>query len=386
MEWTKELIDKLIKLYPNHTNKEISKLLDVELKNIINKSKKLKLKKDKYFVLSLKRENAQKRKKYINLEELIRIAKSYSSRYEFQKNDLLAYRIARRDGFIDKVCSHMKKQRYSCPQLALHYIVKKILNTETIYNGRKIIPPYELDIYLPKYKLAFEYDGKPWHKNNKNDLIKNEICKNKKINLIRIVEKSRNYLNDIKTQLITNIKVIGEYTNIKISVNDIFDISNDEIKDFIKQNVINENKVKEIIKKYKTIGDFKKQEPYLYGKLSRSGSLAEYTQELKRQRIKWDKKIIEKKISKYIFLNDFTKNENACYLYIHRNKLEYMLDGLKSKVSPPITKEKILDNVLNNNYRNIYEFQKKQGSMYQKAWRIGLLSEIKEIINNYKSE
>jgi hypothetical protein len=124
----------------------------------------------------------------------------------------------------------------------------------------------------------------------------------------------------------------------------------------------------------------------LYGKLSRSGSLAEYTQELKRQRIKWDKKIIEKKISKYIFLNDFTKNENACYLYIHRNKLEYMLDGLKSKVSPPITKEKILDNVLNNNYRNIYEFQKKQGSMYQKAWRIGLLSEIKEIINNYKSE
>lgn len=35
---------------------------------------------------------------------------------------------------------------------------------------RKVIPPYELDIYIPNKKLAIEYDGLYWHSeaNGKN--------------------------------------------------------------------------------------------------------------------------------------------------------------------------------------------------------------------------
>lgn len=36
-------------------------------------------------------------------------------------------------------------------------------NVEVIQNSRTIIPPYELDIYLPEHKLAIEYCGLYWH-------------------------------------------------------------------------------------------------------------------------------------------------------------------------------------------------------------------------------
>ena len=36
-------------------------------------------------------------------------------------------------------------------------------DTEIILNSRKIIPPMELDIYLPEYKLAIEVDGLMFH-------------------------------------------------------------------------------------------------------------------------------------------------------------------------------------------------------------------------------
>jgi len=38
-----------------------------------------------------------------------------------------------------------------------------------LFNSRKIIPPKELDIYLPEYGLAIEYNGLYWHSYGKND-------------------------------------------------------------------------------------------------------------------------------------------------------------------------------------------------------------------------
>jgi hypothetical protein len=67
-------------------------------------------------------------------------------------------------------------------------------NTESkiIKNNKKIINPYELDIYIEELKLAFEFNGLFWH--NENNLHKNyhlrktEMCEEKGIQLIHIYE------------------------------------------------------------------------------------------------------------------------------------------------------------------------------------------------------
>ena len=41
---------------------------------------------------------------------------------------------------------------------------KKIFKCDVNINVRTKIKPYELDIYISEYNIAFEYDGKLWHK------------------------------------------------------------------------------------------------------------------------------------------------------------------------------------------------------------------------------
>ena len=66
-----------------------------------------------------------------------------------------------------------------------------------IFNDRKIIYPNELDIYLPDYKLAIEFNGLYWHSSNnvysdsnlKNKhAIKTDMCNLKAIQLFHIFE------------------------------------------------------------------------------------------------------------------------------------------------------------------------------------------------------
>ena len=69
------------------------------------------------------------------------------------------------------------------------------------HNTRTIIKPYELDIYIPELKLAFEFNGMFWHSNrgirrrtkgkfktSKYHKMKSKICKSKGIKLIHIPE------------------------------------------------------------------------------------------------------------------------------------------------------------------------------------------------------
>ena len=52
----------------------------------------------------------------------------------------------------------------------IELIVRNMLDEvkiEHIDNSRKIIPPYEIDIFLPDYNIGIECDGKFWHQNAK---------------------------------------------------------------------------------------------------------------------------------------------------------------------------------------------------------------------------
>ena len=89
-----------------------------------------------------------------------------------------------------------------CPKCSIlisknEEIISKLLksktNFEILERVKTIIPPYELDIYIPDKKLAIEYDGLIWHsekfgKDKNYHLNKTELCEKQGIRLIHIFE------------------------------------------------------------------------------------------------------------------------------------------------------------------------------------------------------
>jgi hypothetical protein len=59
-----------------------------------------------------------------------------------------------------------------------------------ISNSRSIIKPYELDIYIPEYNLAIEYNGIYWHKNHYENYHMNkfEMCRERGIRLLQFFD------------------------------------------------------------------------------------------------------------------------------------------------------------------------------------------------------
>ena len=254
------------------------------------------------------------------------ISSKYKSRGEFQLFDSSAYQAARRMNILDDICSHMIKQSFSIPQLILKFILSKLINDNLLYNTRQIIKPYELDIYFPEYNLAFEYNGKGWHTNDKID--KSEICNKNGIKLFTILENNRSYEKDIKNQLIDIIDELNEITNKK---NKKEDIENILIDGSLFEEIINRDYIKSICDNYINYSDFRKENINLYNKLRKLKVLEFYTKHMKRNLVKWniDKAIEE--VRKYEYLGDFISNSNGCYHWIKKNKKEYLLEFLKLK-------------------------------------------------------
>lgn len=116
------------------------------------------------------------------------------------------------------------------------------LNIEYEQRVRKIIPPYELDFYIPKYNLAIECNGTYWHSYYKNNdkkyhYNKSKLCEEKGIRLIHIWEyewnneRQRSILqNIIKNALNKNItKIYARKCKVVIK-------QSKEMKDFFNQN------------------------------------------------------------------------------------------------------------------------------------------------------
>lgn len=80
-----------------------------------------------------------------------------------------------------------KENHTSFPEQALYYYIKKCY-PDAINSDRSVIG-MELDIYIPSLKIAIEYDGRNWHKNNKHEMKKNKECMVKNILLMRIREE-----------------------------------------------------------------------------------------------------------------------------------------------------------------------------------------------------
>ena len=147
----------------------------------------------------------------------------YKTKIDFKNNDDPAYQTALTRGILKEICNHMTVMKFSIPQLITRDILDNLLKLKGNYNDRKIIKPYEIDIYYSDFKLGFEYQGIAWHKNNTNDIIKSKMAIEKGIHIIYIYEyeNSREYEKDIKQQIINNLLLINKITNKEISENDV---------------------------------------------------------------------------------------------------------------------------------------------------------------------
>ncbi len=144
------------------------------------------------------------------------------------------------------ICSHcnpLYNQNISHMEIELLNFIKENYIDEIIENSKQIITPYEIDIYLPKLNLAFEFNGLYWHselyKDKNYHLNKTKLCQEKGIHLIHIYEDDWNYKQDIVKSRILNLLgksnvIYGRKCEMKILVNT-------ECKEFLVHNHIQGN-------------------------------------------------------------------------------------------------------------------------------------------------
>ena len=80
-----------------------------------------------------------------------------------------------------------KEHHISFEEKAICYYLEQIVGIEENYHA-DYLGKMELDIYIPSFKIAVEYDGHFSHKNKSRDEKKNNICRENGIELIRIRE------------------------------------------------------------------------------------------------------------------------------------------------------------------------------------------------------
>ena len=137
-----------------------------------------------------------------------------TSIYEFYHNDHIF--IIHKNMLNDRIkanitiCTECNKIN-SCSesQKELFEFIKNNYEGEIIFNSRKIIYPYEIDIFLPELNIGFEYNGIFWHsdkfKDDEYHLRKMNKCIEKNIHLIQIWEDDFLFKKEIIKSRVLNI-------------------------------------------------------------------------------------------------------------------------------------------------------------------------------------
>ena len=157
------------------------------------------------------------------------------------------------------------------------------------------------------------------------------MCKNENITLIRLKENNRKYSEDIRTQLIKNAEIINNVCDKNFKIDDIINVKDSEINNFINDEIVDGNGIIEIISKYTNYHDFKINEVNLYNKLIKRGLIEKFTSHLIRDRISWNEELAKIEIEKYYNLSDLLEKSRNCYNYIMSNNLEHLLKDLSKK-------------------------------------------------------
>jgi len=116
------------------------------------------------------------------------------------------------------------------------WIFDKVVN-------RNKIDGIEVDVFLPKYNIAIEYDGNYWHKNKEGaDLAKNEFLSSKEIHLVRVRQKPLKRLTDGDIVVDENITK-GDLDKILGSIYALLDKDDkDKIDNYVSKSLFSNNK------------------------------------------------------------------------------------------------------------------------------------------------
>jgi len=206
--------------------KEQIKKTNIKLYGVENvlSNKDIRKKAIKSSIEALNKKTKLKNPNIIKINEETFTIKCEICNQNFNINKILYYK---RNETKTTICTNCNPINKNISGLEIQFInfIEKNYNGIILKNDRKIINPYELDIYLPELKLAFEFNGVYWH----NELYKSKNyhynktlkCRNKNIQLIHIWEDDWIYNKDIIISMIlnklnkTNKKIFARKTEIK---------------------------------------------------------------------------------------------------------------------------------------------------------------------------
>ena len=164
---------------------------------------------------------------------------------------------------------------FNYPQMFMYQCLLKLLpDTEILYNTRKTIAPYELDIYIPAKKLAIEYNGNNFHNQEDvkaRDAIKQEKCLVMGITLHYLVEVNKHKPEQLILDFLTDLG---------------FNTSNLDVEEIIQltfNRKYSDDYIKEVVSRYTTLKEFREAEPTLNSFLQRKKLLDKYTSKLIRK-------------------------------------------------------------------------------------------------------
>ena len=114
----------------------------------------------------------------------------------------------------------------------------KSLGFKTVENSRKIIPPYELDIYIPEKRFAIEYNGLYWHSEQQGKdkfyhLNKLNMCSEKDVQLIQIFEDEWLFKKEIVKHRLKQLLNVSKAERIHARLCKIEEIGNSTKNDFL---------------------------------------------------------------------------------------------------------------------------------------------------------
>ena len=188
--------------------------------------------------------------------------------WDYEKNTILPTQVAEKSNKVvwwickygheykDAVCTKTmyniicpictRERQISFSEKAIFYYVKQVFSDATENEKLSCLGGKEVDIFIPSLKVGIEYDGSFWHRDVNRDLIKDEKCKNGRVELIRIRE------NDCPRYDSDSYKI---YYDSKFKNNSLTEAINELLKFIIKRNNTNKTIDVDVDRDYSIILD-----------------------------------------------------------------------------------------------------------------------------------
>ena len=196
--------------------------------------------------------------KRLTTEEFIEKAKNiHGDKYDYSKVIYIDYNtpviiICEKHGeFLQTPDAHLQGKgcqscsiRHSSYEEDIINFIQNNINTTININSRKIIPPLELDIFLPEKNIAIEINGIRWHseefgKDKNYHLNKLNECNKKNIKLIQIFEDELFLYKDIVMSKLSHLlKLDNNKDKIYGRLINVCEIENNIAKQFLNKNHI----------------------------------------------------------------------------------------------------------------------------------------------------